>query len=83
MLDKLTQSLSFITEQNKNQQSLMLKLTEVQIQLHSRLSAFPSLLDEESLKCLQNIDRMLAHSLQFQREGREEFLNKLKKIYED
>lgn len=78
VLDKLIQSLSLITEQNKTQQNLMIKVAEGQIQLHTRLSASSSTLDEESLKCLQNIDRLLAHSLQHQREGREEFLKKLK-----
>lgn len=78
-LDKLIQSLSLISEQNKAQQNLMVKLAEGQIQLHTHLSSFASSnLDEENLKCLQNIDRLLAHSLQHQREGREEFLKKLK-----
>lgn len=77
LLDKLIQSLSLITEQNRNQQNLMIKLAEGQIQLQTQLSLFPSHLDEERLKCLQNIDRLLNHSLQYQREGREEFLKKL------
>jgi len=78
VLDKLIQSLSLVAEQSKNQQNLMIKLAEGQIQLHTQLSAVPSPLDEESFKCLQNIDRLLAHSLQHQREGREEFLKKLR-----
>lgn len=77
-LDKLIQSLSFIAEQNKVQQNLMAKLAEGQISLQNQLSAVPSSSDEENLKCLQNIDRLLAHSLQHQREGREEFLKQLK-----
>lgn len=78
VLDKLIQSLALISEQSKNQQNLMIKLAEGQIQLQSQLSAIPSDLEGESLKCLQNIDRLLTHSLQHQREAREEFLKKLK-----
>lgn len=77
MLDKLIQSLSLIAEQNKAQQNLMIKLAEGQIQLRDHLSAFPSNLDDESCKSLQNIERLLTHSLQLQREEREEFLKKL------
>lgn len=78
VLDKLIQSLSFIAEQNKAQQNLMVKLAEGQISLQNQRSAVSPGLDEERLKCLQNIDRLLAHSLQHQREGREEFLKQLK-----
>jgi hypothetical protein len=78
ILDKLLHSLSLIAEQNKTQQNLMVKLAEGQIQLHSHFSAASSNIDEETLKCLQNIDRLLNQSLQHQREAREEFLKKLK-----
>lgn len=78
MLDKLIHSLSLVAEQNKTHQNLMVKLAEGQIQLQGQLAAFPSNNNEENLKYLQNIDRLLAHSLQNQREGREEFLQKLR-----
>ncbi len=78
VLDKLLHSLSLLAEQNKTQQNLMIKLAEGQIQLHTHLSAVPSTFDAETLKCLQNIDRLLNHSFQHQKDGREEFLKKLK-----
>ena len=78
MLDKLIQSLTLIAEQNKTQQNLMVRLAEGQIQLQNQSLTVPSGFDGESLKYLQNIDRLLNHSLQHQREGREEFLKKLK-----
>lgn len=78
ILDKLLHSLSIISEQNKTQQNLMVKLAEGQIQLQTHLSTPPSNFDEETLKCLQNIDRLINQSFHHQREGREEFLKKLK-----
>jgi hypothetical protein len=79
LLDKLIPALTLLTEQNKTHQNLMVKLAEGQIHLQSQLSTLSSAsLDEESRKHLQNIDRMLAYSLQNQRESREEFLKKLR-----
>jgi len=66
LLDKLITSLTFLVEQNKTHHSLMAKLAEGQ-NLH-----------EESLKRLQNIELVLTHFLQGQREDREEFVKKLK-----
>lgn len=78
LLDKLLSSLALMVEQNKTHQNLMVKLAEGQIHLRDQLSTFSSSLDEESYKVLQNIERVLTHSLQNQRDGREEFLKKIK-----
>jgi len=66
LLEKLVVSLSFLLDHNKTQQSLMTKFLEN-----------PGL-DEESRKSLHNIELVLSHTLQHQREGRDEFLRKLR-----
>ncbi|MBI2707826.1 MAG: hypothetical protein HYX35_05915 [Proteobacteria bacterium] len=66
LLEKLVVSLSFLLDHNKTQQTLMTKFLES-----------PGL-DEESRKSLHNIELALSHTLQHQREGRDEFLRKLR-----
>lgn len=78
LLDKLTLSLSQMAEQNKSHQNLMIKLAEGQLHLQAHLSKLFSGLDEESRSLLQNIDFTLGQSVQHQRDGREEFLKKLR-----
>ena len=78
LLDKLLGSLALMAEQNKTHQNLMVKLAEGQIDLQKKLSILSADPDEESRRCLQSIERALAHSLHHQREDREEFSKKLK-----
>jgi hypothetical protein len=78
LLDKLLQSLALMGEQNKTLQNLMIKIAQGQIELQNTVAALPIGPDEESQKSLQNIELVLAHSLQHQREDREEFLKKLR-----
>ncbi len=66
LLEKLVVSLSFLLDHNKTQQSLMTKFL-----------GNPGL-DEESRRSLHNIELALSHTLQHQREGRDEFLRKLR-----
>lgn len=78
LLDKLLSSLTLLAEQNKNQQSLMVKLAEGQIDLRQKIASLPVGPDEESRTCLQNIEKALVYSLQHQREDQEELLKRLK-----
>jgi len=78
LLDKLINTVATTSEQNKTHHALMVKLAEGQLQLQSLLSNVPQGFDDESQKCLQNIERTLSLSLQSQREDREELLKKLK-----
>lgn len=77
-LDKLTQALALMGEQNKTHQALMVKLAEGQLHLQDTLSAHPFGPDEESRKALQNIDRLFVQFLHHQRQDREDLLKKLK-----
>ncbi|OJW51197.1 MAG: hypothetical protein BGO67_12815 [Alphaproteobacteria bacterium 41-28] len=78
LLDKLLNSLALMVEQNKTHQNLMIKLAEGQIELQKKLSTLSSGSDEESLKYLQNIERVLTHFLHHQKEDREEFSKRLR-----
>lgn len=78
LLDKLFQSLVLMGEQNKALQTLMIKLAQGQIDLQSVLTTLPKNPDENTLQCLQNIERALAHSLQHQHEDREAFSKKIR-----
>jgi hypothetical protein len=78
LLDKLLHSLTLMVEQNKNQQTLMVKLAEGHIDLKQKIANLPLGPDEESRACLQNIEKALVYSLQHQREDQEELLKRLK-----
>lgn len=78
VLDKISDSLIAMNEQNKTLQNIMIKLSEGQVDLQKAVTSFPSGLDEESRKSLYNIEMALAHSLQSQKEDREEFIKRLR-----
>ncbi len=78
ILDKISESLVSVTEENKRLQDIMIKISEGQLELQKAIASMPSGLDEESRKSLYNIEMALSHSLQNQKQDREEFVKKLK-----